>query len=87
MLKIPTQIFRKNSCEQGLRFNSVGDDITDEDRNNQLAYAPQQARMNIMRGRAIQSTHKPVNIIDVILQKHNYKTYNKQLVAAGIKRP
>jgi len=25
--QIPTKIFRKNSCPQGLRFNSVGDDI------------------------------------------------------------
>ena len=31
VLKIPTQIFRRHSCEQGLRFNSVGDDITNED--------------------------------------------------------
>ena len=77
--QIPTKIFRKNSCTHGLRFNSAGYDIGGHD-DHDSKHKKQSTKDSMIsntsnqwvlkRQSAMTSTHKPVNIISFILDKH-----------------
>lgn len=90
--QIPTKIFRKHSCMHGLRFNSVGDDIGGHEereaaRQKQVKGNAEPVIKDVPNNRgsqwilrrqtAMTSTHKPVNIITQILQKHVRKDKQK----------